>query len=160
MVRSDEIGSGLALRPAQLPESQLRSLWRALDDDGSGYITAKEFGQFMNKGVPEAAKTSRGSVLEKAVEKRRLLAVRNRTSLEQEKAERVEIELRAAARQQKVHEAEKALLQAELQKLTSRASPASLPSPAGSFEQSRPAQTLPHSSELASELDEPPAGES
>ena len=49
MVRSES--SGLGLRPAQLPESKLRSLWRALDDDGSGFITAKEFGSFMRAGT-------------------------------------------------------------------------------------------------------------
>tara|TARA_B100000795_G_scaffold106029_1_gene78264 strand:+ start:185 stop:532 length:348 start_codon:yes stop_codon:yes gene_type:complete len=40
MVRSE--ANGLALQPAQLPEPRLRSLWRALDDDGSGFITVKE----------------------------------------------------------------------------------------------------------------------
>ena len=49
MVRSET--GGLGLRPAQLPESKLRSLWRALDDDGSGFITAKEFGSFMRAGT-------------------------------------------------------------------------------------------------------------
>ena len=39
MVRSSV--DGLALKPAQLPEARLKSLWRALDDDNSGYITAK-----------------------------------------------------------------------------------------------------------------------
>ena len=51
MVRSSV--NGLALKPAQLPEARLKSLWRALDDDNSGYITAKEFGHFMKKGAPE-----------------------------------------------------------------------------------------------------------
>ena len=40
MVRSD--AAGLALRPAQLPDYQLQSLWRALDDDGSGFETEEE----------------------------------------------------------------------------------------------------------------------
>ena len=48
MVRS-EVG-GLGLQPARLPEPRLRSLWRALDDDGSGFITVKEFGKFMKAG--------------------------------------------------------------------------------------------------------------
>ena len=56
MVRSEL--SGLALQPAQLPEPRLRSLWRALDDDGSGFITVKEFGIFMKKG--EAATSGPG----------------------------------------------------------------------------------------------------
>ena len=53
MVRSE--ASGLGIRPAQLPESKLRSLWRALDDDSSGFITAKEFGSFMKKGEAAAS---------------------------------------------------------------------------------------------------------
>ena len=57
MVRSD--AAGLALRPAQLPDYQLQSLWRALDDDGSGFITAKEFGIFMRRG--EAAAGGKGA---------------------------------------------------------------------------------------------------
>ena len=56
MVRSDI--SGLGLKAAQLPEARLKSLWRALDDDDSGYITAKEFGLFMKKG--EAATSGPG----------------------------------------------------------------------------------------------------
>ena len=53
MVRSE--ASGLGLQPAQLPEPRLRSLWRALDDDGSGFITVKEFGNFMKKGEAAAS---------------------------------------------------------------------------------------------------------
>ena len=39
MVRSDI--EGLGLKSDQLPGARLKSLWRALDDDNSGYITAK-----------------------------------------------------------------------------------------------------------------------
>ena len=35
----------------ELPEAQLRSLWKALDRDLGGYITPGEFGAFMRKGV-------------------------------------------------------------------------------------------------------------
>ena len=66
----------------------------------------------------------------------------------------MESELRAAARKVKAHEAEKALLQAELQKLTGKASSASL---LASLEQSHGRQTLlPHSElqQLRAELGE------
>eukprot|EP00964_Phaeocystis_antarctica_P078233 scaffold48652_cov62-Phaeocystis_antarctica.AAC.1 len=40
MVRSEE--GGLRLGEDKLPDARLQSLWRALDDDASGYITVKE----------------------------------------------------------------------------------------------------------------------
>ena len=146
----DIVRGELEMSTKQLSEASLKSLWVSLDSDRSGHITAKEFGQFMKRGVPEAVKTSRGAVLEK----KRLIAVRNRVGLEQEKVERMESELRAAARKVKAHEAEKALLQAELQKLTGKASSASL---LASLEQSHGRQTLlPHSElqQLRAELGE------
>ena len=33
-----------------MAEARLRSLWKALDDDASGWISAGEFGRFMRKG--------------------------------------------------------------------------------------------------------------
>ena len=131
----DIVRGELEISTKQLSEASLKSLWVSLDSDRSGHITAKEFGHFMKRGVPAAVKTGRGAVLEK----KRLLAVRNRVALEQEKVERWEIELRATARKVKAHEAEKALLQAELQKLTGKASSASL---LASLEQSHQRQTL------------------
>ena len=44
----------LSLRPAELPEPQLRRLWKALDEDAEGFITAGEFGRFMKKGEEKA----------------------------------------------------------------------------------------------------------
>ena len=41
----------LQLPPSQLPEHSLKAVWVALDEDGSGYITVREFGQFMRKGA-------------------------------------------------------------------------------------------------------------
>jgi hypothetical protein len=130
-------GCGVRSGSGSLKNSQLYNIYykKSSDSDRSGHITAKEFGQFMKRGVPAAVKTGRGAILEK----KRLLAVRNRVALEQEKVERWEIELRATARKVKAHEAEKALLQAELQKLTGKASSASL---LASLEQSHQRQTL------------------
>ena len=125
----------------ELPEPLLRSLWVSLDDDGSGFITAKgartlglhsrpapchtpsddtprlpaapaEFGHFMKRGAPEAVKLTN-------LERRRLLGVQMRASLEQEKAEIMERELRKATEQARAHAAEKAQLQAELEALSS-----------------------------------------
>ena len=42
----------LQLPPRKLPDGQLRAVWAALDADGSGFITAGEFGGFMRKGEP------------------------------------------------------------------------------------------------------------
>ena len=47
MLRSTK---GLQLNRTQMPESKIRRLWRALDEDSSGYIDAGEFGRFMKKG--------------------------------------------------------------------------------------------------------------
>ena len=41
----------LRLPADAVPEANLRSLWRALDDDGSGYVTVGEFGKFMRLGA-------------------------------------------------------------------------------------------------------------
>ena len=41
----------LRLPADALPEAHLRSLWRALDADGSGYLTTGEFGKFMRLGA-------------------------------------------------------------------------------------------------------------
>ena len=45
----------------ELPEVKLQGLWKALDDDGSGFISAGEFGRFMRAGDSnnQAARTAR-----------------------------------------------------------------------------------------------------
>ena len=40
----------LRIASDETSDSSLKSVWAALDNDGSGYITVKEFGQFMRKG--------------------------------------------------------------------------------------------------------------
>ena len=40
----------LAISRTDMPEMKLRALWRSLDEDASGYISAGEFGRFMKKG--------------------------------------------------------------------------------------------------------------
>ena len=46
---------GLAMKAAELPEGELKSLWLALDNDASGAIDAGEFGSFMRRsGAPDA----------------------------------------------------------------------------------------------------------
>ena len=40
----------LKMSPRDLPELDLQSVWRALDADSSGFISAGEFGGFMRKG--------------------------------------------------------------------------------------------------------------
>ena len=43
----------LKLSKADLKESKLQAVWRALDSDLSGFISAGEFGRFMRKGEKE-----------------------------------------------------------------------------------------------------------
>ena len=40
----------LRLLARELPEERLQSVWRALDADNSGFVTAGEFGRFMRQG--------------------------------------------------------------------------------------------------------------
>ena len=46
----DLVRNELLLGGAELPEPSLKAVWVALDDDGSGFITVKEFGVFMLDG--------------------------------------------------------------------------------------------------------------
>lgn len=43
----------LQFSKAELPAPKLKALWKALDEDSSGWISAGEFGRFMRKGEPE-----------------------------------------------------------------------------------------------------------
>ena len=45
MVRTE-----LRLKPREVPDAKLKSLWAALDEDASGFIVAGEFGRFIKKG--------------------------------------------------------------------------------------------------------------
>ena len=49
----------LSLKPDQLSDDRIRSLWRVLDEDGDGTISAGEFGHFMRKGQAAAAESAR-----------------------------------------------------------------------------------------------------
>eukprot|EP00964_Phaeocystis_antarctica_P091859 scaffold58971_cov45-Phaeocystis_antarctica.AAC.2 len=46
----DMVRNELRIHSDELQDSSLKSVWAALDDDGSGFITAGEFGSFMRKG--------------------------------------------------------------------------------------------------------------
>ena len=46
----DMVRTELRLKPMQVPDATLKSLWVTLDEDGSGHIAAGEFGHFMKKG--------------------------------------------------------------------------------------------------------------
>ena len=96
----------------QLPEEKLKSLWKALDDDGSGYVGAKEFSYFMKKGAPNVARTTN-------LEARKILSTRIRQGFEHEKAGLIHKQLRDAEKKAKAHQEEMAGLQQELEQLTS-----------------------------------------
>ena len=40
----------LRMSPIEMPEARLKGLWRALDDDSSGFLSTGEFGKFMRSG--------------------------------------------------------------------------------------------------------------
>ena len=50
------VRSHLMLGKNDVPPAKLKSLWKALDEDSSGYIDAGEFGRFMKKGIEFDAK--------------------------------------------------------------------------------------------------------
>lgn len=94
---------GLAIRPSELPEPKLQALWKRLDEDSSGYITAGEFGRFMKKGAAvRAAQVAQVSVpgadvVEESTRRRRL--VEEGIEAKRREATRLEEErLHAAAR--------------------------------------------------------------
>jgi len=74
----DELRRGvreqLHLSKTEMAEARLRSLWKALDDDASGWISAGEFGRFMRKGEAEG-QAARVKAARAAVERRRQLAL-------------------------------------------------------------------------------------
>ena len=49
---------GLAMSHDALSEDKLWKLWKALDTDGSGQLSMGEFGAFMRRGEPAAARTA------------------------------------------------------------------------------------------------------
>ena len=48
----------------QLPETKLQSLWKALDENASGFLCAGEFGRFMRKGQAGFVRSSQQSIAE------------------------------------------------------------------------------------------------
>ena len=58
MVRNE-----LKIKEKAMPEEKLQSLWKTLDEDSSGFISAGEFGHFMKKGLghQDAGMTSQAS---------------------------------------------------------------------------------------------------
>ena len=54
----------LRLSTADLPVGKLQRIWLALDTDGSGQISAGEFGVFMRNGAPPTARDADGNFLD------------------------------------------------------------------------------------------------
>jgi len=61
---------------AEMPDESLKAIWRAIDDDGSGQISAGEFGGFMRKSGEESKLSWR--------ERQRLASQRSRQELEEQ----------------------------------------------------------------------------
>lgn len=82
----------LRIEPRELPLSLLNATWRVIDDDGSGQLTAGEFGKFMRIGMAPVTVTPhkrRVSALDASMDKRTLRdPVAERKLLIQESADR------------------------------------------------------------------------
>ena len=63
----------LKVAPSELSDGELRSVWVSLDDDGSGHVSAGEFGKFMRRGQ-DAVRTDRRTPQQRALEANRELA--------------------------------------------------------------------------------------
>mmetsp|Transcript_37854 Transcript_37854/g.121782 ORF Transcript_37854/g.121782 Transcript_37854/m.121782 type:complete len:438 (+) Transcript_37854:85-1398(+) len=72
-VRGPETGviPGLGLGPKVLPDSLLSTMWRAMDEDAKGQITAGEFGKFMRLGRVPALPRERRVWMERTREEQR-----------------------------------------------------------------------------------------
>ena len=79
----------LRLGPSELREEELEGLWRALDADSSGWISAGEFGRFMRRGEMTAEHLS------PTREDRNRLRERARASLQAEEDHRLNQSARA-----------------------------------------------------------------
>ena len=107
MVRSE-----LGLPPSNVPESILRATFVALDTDGSGLISAGEFGRFMRIGAP-AARAERGATLAR----RQQLGQRERASYEasivrRKRSQLAEMDARSRAIEQRARTLEAELARA------------------------------------------------
>lgn len=71
-----QVREELKLLPSRVPEEELQQVWRALDEDNSGFINAGEFGRFMRKGM-------KNYVLASHVPWRARVEARNRNSAEE-----------------------------------------------------------------------------
>ena len=79
---SDMVRGQLQMTTRMLPDKTLKTVWRALDADNSGRLTAGEFGAFMRLGERD-----RAAVSEKAQQRRSLIEMHNRHTSMQMKAE-------------------------------------------------------------------------
>jgi Ca2+-binding EF-hand superfamily protein len=102
------VRDGLALPGSSVSERQLKGLWVALDKDGSGLISAGEFGQFMRLGEPKKLTT-----LE---ERRAHLASQTRAAAESMRVELRKRQLSKVAARTHEYNARMAELAAELAK--------------------------------------------
>jgi len=126
---ADMVRTELLLPPEQLPEKTLKKVWLALDKDGSGHITAGEFGAFMRLG---STLQDMGTALERRQEmsaKIRLAGNAEEADRKQEIASRLKDRMRQ-------HEVESKRIQDEIEALLQ-------PPPKASLAPSKSAPTTP-----------------
>ena len=82
----DMVRNELLIRPKELPDQQLKRLWRALDEDGSGFIAAGEFGAFMRKGEAMNSRTDLGGASLPQVYEARVAAKRSQLQAQEDMA--------------------------------------------------------------------------
>lgn len=108
-----ELRGELKLAASQLPEAELRALWKALDQNCDGFIGVAEFGRFMRMGAAadpirtrrgqrERERLARGAAKRRAIDEEEAIRVREKALELAAAAERIEHEakwMEAEARQ-------------------------------------------------------------
>ena len=93
------VRGGLMLSEEEYPEEYIKSVWKALDPNFSGYIGSGEFGRFMKRGEPPSQQ-------QPIVERRRQLSARLRASFEEDRVKEAREQLRHSQRTSRQHENE------------------------------------------------------
>ena len=100
----------LNLGPSKLSDAKVLSLWKALDEDASGTLSAGEWGHFMKRGAPAATQSARQRLFQQRLAAQQMLSremdVRAGRHLEAEFASEraaTEAELRECSPQRLTH---------------------------------------------------------
>lgn len=106
---------------AQLTNVKLQGLWKGLDEDNSGWLSAGEFGKFMKLGESKnSARSERGGMERRLQEKRQQVNASRISAAQQEEAAQLRVKTEQAEAQKRAIDAEVARLEADLEQVKGR----------------------------------------